>query len=211
MTTFNRYNKYKGSYRPYNRNNRSRYKRPYVPLDAFEKEYPRNFRIRSQVVRVISSDGKNLGEMPLKQAVYLAKDNGLDLVQIVGHVTPPVCKMVNWESFKYKMQKKEKQKKKQSKASKLKEIKMSPKIADSDFNRKLEQVKKFFGKGYQVKLTLMKKRRITFDQMKEFQEKVLTSVKEYSTIVNIQNKGRNIYILLKANSNGKKEDKEETK
>ena len=190
----------------YNRGSRPRVK----PRDAFEEKHPRNYKIKyhiqSDIVRVIDEEGKNLGVFKLDEAIRTAEERGYDLVLAVPYADPPVCRIVNYESFKYQIQKKEKEQKKKSKAAKLKEIKFSPLIAEGDLVRKIDNIKRFLAKGHQVKVTIMRKRRITNDQIKEFQEKVLTILKDFSTILNTQNKGRNVYILLKAVQNAKIKD-----
>ena len=207
MYRTSRTKRYSGSFR------QSRFytRRPRVkPRDAFEEKYPRNYKIKYHIdgdsVRVIDEEGKNLGIFKLDEGIKLAEDRGYDLVLAVPYAKPPVCRIVNYESFKYQVQKKEKEQKKKNKAAKLKEIKFSPLIAEGDLVRKIENIKKFLAKGHQVKVTIMRKRRITNDQIKEFQEKVLTMVKDFSTILNVQKKGRNVYILLKAVNHAKVED-----
>ncbi len=199
-------NRYSSSSSRSNRFGRRRFKPRFKVKDAFDAKYPRNYDIKADKVRVISSDGKNLGVMSLEEGIKIANEQEMDLVLTVPQAKPPVCKVVNWESFKYHIQKIEKERKKKGKALKIKEIKFSPKIADGDLERKLDNIKKFFKKGHQVKVTIMRRRRVTNEQLSSFQEKVLTLLREYSNILNVQNKGRNIYILLKAKENAKAED-----
>ncbi len=189
---------------------RPRYFRRFRPRikakDVFEEKYPRNFNIKAETVRVLDENGKNLGIFILSEAVRLARERELDLVLLVPHANPPVCKLVNWESFKYQMQKKEKEQKKKHKAVKVKEVKFNPKIAQGDFERKVNDIKRFLQKGHQVKVTVVRRRRVTNEMIDEFKERLLTMLEPYSTILNTQNRGRNLYILIKPKENAKAKD-----
>jgi translation initiation factor IF-3 len=106
-----------------------------------------NERIRALDVQVIGSDGSNLGAMPLNKAIDLAKQEGLDLIEISPNANPPVCKIMDMGKYKYDLQKKANQAKKKQKIVSLKEIKLRPGTETHDYNFKIKNAKKFITKG----------------------------------------------------------------
>ncbi len=113
-----------------------------------------NERIKALDVQVIGSEGNNLGTMPLKKAIQLAKDEGLDLIEISPNANPPVCKIMDMGKYKYDLQKKANQAKKKQKIVSLKEIKLRPGTEIHDYNFKIKNAKKFITKGDKVKFTV---------------------------------------------------------
>ena len=113
-----------------------------------------NERIKALDVQVIGSEGNNLGVMQLKQAIQLAKDEGLDLIEISPNANPPVCKIMDMGKYKYDLQKKANQAKKKQKIVSLKEIKLRPGTEIHDYNFKIKNAKKFITKGDKVKFTV---------------------------------------------------------
>ena len=113
-----------------------------------------NERIRALDVQVIASDGGNLGAMPLKKAIELAKQEDLDLIEISPNASPPVCKIMDMGKYKYDLQKKANQAKKKQKIVSLKEIKMRPVTETHDYEFKVKNAKKFIAKGDKVKFTI---------------------------------------------------------
>ena len=113
-----------------------------------------NYRIFAKEVQVISSDGKNLGIIPTKQAIDLAKQEGLDLIEISPNAKPPVCKIIDMGKYKYDLQKKANKAKKKQKVISLKEIKLRPGTDVHDYNFKLKNAQKFLEKGDKVKFTV---------------------------------------------------------
>ncbi|MGN0481197.1 MAG: translation initiation factor IF-3 [Lachnospiraceae bacterium] len=113
-----------------------------------------NEQIRDKEVRVIGTDGEQLGIMPPKEAMKLAKEANVDLVKIVPTATPPVCKLVNYGKYKYELVRKEKEAKKKQKVVEVKEVRLSPNIEENDLNTKINAAKKFIQKGDKVKVTL---------------------------------------------------------
>ena len=113
-----------------------------------------NERIRALDVQVIGSDGGNLGAMPLKQAIDLAKQESLDLIEISPNANPPVCKIMDMGKYKYDAQKKANLAKKKQKIISLKEIKMRPVTETHDYEFKVKNAKKFISKGDKVKFTI---------------------------------------------------------
>ena len=113
-----------------------------------------NHWIKSVDVQVISSSGKNLGVLPIKEAIEAAKREGLDLVEISSKATPSVCKIMAIGKYKYDMQKKASKAKKNQKIATLKELKLRPGTEIHDYNFKIKNAKKFLTKGNKVKFTV---------------------------------------------------------
>ena len=103
-----------------------------------------NERIRAPEVQVISSEGKNLGTLPTREAIDIAKQEGLDLIEISPNANPPVCKIIDIGKYKYDLQKKAHKAKKKQKIMNLKEIKLRPVTEIHDYNFKIKNAKRFF-------------------------------------------------------------------
>ena len=113
-----------------------------------------NDRIRASEVQVIGSDGKNCGTISLKEAIELAKEEGLDLVEISPNASPPVCKIIDIGKYRYDLQKKANKAKKKQKITSLKEIKLRPVTEIHDYNFKIKNAQRFLEKGDKVKFTV---------------------------------------------------------
>ncbi|OPZ77440.1 MAG: Translation initiation factor IF-3 [Alphaproteobacteria bacterium ADurb.Bin438] len=119
------------------------------------KDGPRaNEMITSKEVRLIGADGENIGVVPVKKAISLAYEAGLDLVEISPNANPPVCKILDIGKYKYELAKKKAEAKKKQKVVEVKEIKLSTSIEDHDFNVKVNKAKAFLEDGDKVKFTL---------------------------------------------------------
>ena len=113
-----------------------------------------NNRISSPEVQVISSSGENLGILKTNQAISLAKEEGLDLIEISPNAKPPVCKIMDMGKYKYDAQKKANKAKKKQKKIDLKEIKLRPVTEVHDYTFKIKNAQKFLSKGDKVKFTI---------------------------------------------------------
>ena len=113
-----------------------------------------NNRISSPEVQVINNDGENLGILRTNEAITMAKEQGLDLIEIAPTATPPVCKIMDMGKYKYDAQKKANLAKKKQKIVLLKEIKMRPVTETHDYEFKVKNAKKFIAKGDKVKFTI---------------------------------------------------------
>ena len=113
-----------------------------------------NSKINSPEVQVISSEGKNLGILSTKEALYMADQEGLDLIEIVPNSNPPVCKIFDIGKYKYDLQKKANKAKKKQKISELKEIKLRPVTEIHDYNFKIKNAQRFLSKKDKVKFTV---------------------------------------------------------
>ena len=113
-----------------------------------------NNRITAPEVQVIGTDGDNIGIINTNEAISMAKEQGLDLIEIAPNAKPPVCKIIDMGKFKYDAQKKANVAKKKQKIVLLKEIKMRPVTETHDYDFKVKNAKKFIGKGDKVKFTI---------------------------------------------------------
>lgn len=113
-----------------------------------------NEQIRDKEVRLVGEDGEQLGVMPVKDAMKLAKEANLDLVKIAPTAKPPVCKIIDYGKYRYELARKEKEAKKKQKTTDVKEIRLSPNIDENDLNTKATQARKFLMKGDKVKVAL---------------------------------------------------------
>ena len=118
-----------------------------------------NERIRAPQVQVIGSDGKNLGTLKTQEAIDVARQEGLDLIEISPNANPPVCKIIDIGKYKYDLQKKANKAKKKQKIVNLKEIKLRPVTEIHDYNFKIKNAQKFLSKGDKVKFTVQFKGR----------------------------------------------------
>ena len=113
-----------------------------------------NEEIRDREVRLISSDGQQLGVMSSRAALQQAAKEGLDLVKISPKAVPPVCKIMDYGKYRFEQSKREKEARKNQHVVEIKEIRMSPSIDVGDFNTKLRNAHKFLGEGNRVKVTV---------------------------------------------------------
>ena len=113
-----------------------------------------NEQIRDKEVRVIGTDGEQLGIMSSKEAMKLAEEAGVDLIKIAPTAKPPVCKIMDYGKFRYEQARKEKEAKKKQKTIEVKEVRLSPNIDTNDLNTKINSARKFLEKGDKVKVTL---------------------------------------------------------
>ena len=113
-----------------------------------------NEQIRDREVRLIGENGEQLGIMSAREAMKSASEADLDLVKIAPKAQPPVCKIVDYGKYRYEQSRREKEAKKKQKTVELKEVRLSPNIDTNDLNTKVNNAKKFIGKGNRVKVTL---------------------------------------------------------
>ena len=113
-----------------------------------------NEQIRDKEVRLIGEDGEQLGVMPARDALQMAKDAELDLVKIAPTAKPPVCKIIDYGKYRYELARKEKEAKKKQKVIEVKEVRLSPNIETNDLSTKMGAARKFLEKGDKVKVTL---------------------------------------------------------
>ncbi|MEM7606067.1 MAG: translation initiation factor IF-3 [Myxococcota bacterium] len=164
--------------------------RRFDPRDRQRNFGPRvNERIRVPEVRVIADDGSMLGVMDTYEAKQLAKDKGLDLVEVNPKANPPVCKIVDYGRLKYEEKKKAAEARKRQSQIALKEIKLRPKTDDHDIAFKVKHVRRFLEEGNKVKLTVrFRGREITHPETAKRQIDII--IDEVQDIAIIENGGR---------------------
>ena len=113
-----------------------------------------NEEIRAREVRVIAGEGEQLGIMSGRDALQLAQERHLDLVEIAPTAKPPVCRIMDYGKYRYEQQKRDKEARKKQKVVAVKEVRLSPNIDTNDLNTKMNNAKKFITKGNKVKVTL---------------------------------------------------------
>ena len=114
-----------------------------------------NEEIRAREVRVNSATGESLGIMSLRDALQMAAEQQLDLVEVAPTAKPPVCRIMDFGKYRYEQQKREKEAKKKQKVVTVKEVKLCPNIEQHDFNVKLKNALRFIEDGDKVKVTIM--------------------------------------------------------
>ncbi len=119
-----------------------------------EREARINGEITAKEVRLISGDGEQLGVVSLKEAMSMAEEQDVDLVEISPTAKPPVCKLMDFGKYKYEQSKKRDEAKKKQKQVQIKEIKFRPGTDDGDYNIKMRKVREFLAEGDKVKITL---------------------------------------------------------
>lgn len=166
---------------------------------AISKENQINEEIRDKELRVIDSDGTQLGIMSLDEALNLAIERKLDLVNIAPTAKPPVCKILDYGKYRYEIQKKEKEAKKKQKITQVKEIRLSTFIEEHDLSVKAHNASKFLKEGDKVKVSLRFKGR-----EKDYSSKgmdVMTKFTEFISDISIVEKkpefeGRSLIMVL---------------
>lgn len=122
--------------------------------NTISKDHMINDEIRVKEVRLIGADGEQLGITPIREALQIALDANLDLVNVAPTAKPPVCRIMDYGKFRYETQKKEKEARKNQKIVDIKEIRLSATIDEHDFQTKLRNAVKFLGEGDKVKASV---------------------------------------------------------
>ncbi len=123
-------------------------------LNIISKELQINGEIRDKEVRLIGSDGSQLGIVPLSKAMEMATNTNLDLVKIAANAVPPVCKIMDYGKYKFEMAKKEKESKKNQHIVDLKEVRLSLNIDTHDFETKVSHAQRFAKSGDKIKVSI---------------------------------------------------------
>ena len=160
------------------------FKQNYFQRRTKDKGPRSNNRISSPEVQVIGSDGNNLGILNTNEAISIAKEQGLDLIEISPNAKPPVCKIMDMGKYKYDLQKKANQAKKKQKTVSLKEIKLRPGTEAHDYNFKIKNAKKFITKGDKVKFTVkFKGREMQHTELgKDLMNKIIDETKDVGKV-----------------------------
>ena len=119
------------------------------------KEHKVNEQIRVRQIRLIGGEGEQIGIIDTREAMQMAREQGLDLVMVSPQAVPPVCRLLDYGRFRYEQQQNEKENRKRVRSQEVKAIKFRVKIDDHDFNTKTGHVRRFLQEGHKVKVTIM--------------------------------------------------------
>jgi translation initiation factor IF-3 len=155
------------------------------PLPHHGKDEHRiNERIRVPEVRLIDEAGNQVGVVPTREALQMARDRGLDLMEVSPNAQPPVCKICDYGKFKYEKKKKDHQAKKKQTVIKVKEIQLRPQTEEHDLDYKFKNVRQFLEEGDKAKITIMfRGREITYaDQGYKMMKRLTEMVKDIAIV-----------------------------
>ncbi|MFI5352614.1 MAG: translation initiation factor IF-3 [Candidatus Binatales bacterium] len=158
-----------------------------------------NNLIRATEVRVIDSDGHQLGVMNTREAIKVAESRGLDLVEVASAATPPVCRVTDFDKYRYSQKKKEHDGRRHATASAIKEVKMGALTEKHDVEFKVQHIRRFLGEGQRVKLTIsFRGRQMAHPELgRNLITKILALVQDISqSDGSSRMEGRNLSILL---------------
>jgi len=150
-------------------------------------------------VRLIDNEGTQVGIVPINEAIDLAYERGLDLVEVAPTSEPPVCRIMDFGKYKYEQAKKERQARKRQHLSTVKEVKMRPNIEEHDFDVKVRNARRFLGNGDKVKATIMfRGREIAHSNLgRQVLERLVEAVGDLCQVEKAPNvEGRNMVMIL---------------
>ncbi|WP_072031637.1 translation initiation factor IF-3 [Anaerovibrio sp. RM50] len=167
-------------------------------------------RVRGGEIRVTDAEGQSLGLMQVKDALNMAMEQHLDLVEIAPKAKPPVCRIMDYGKYRYEKQKREKEARKKQKVISIKEVKLRPNIEQHDFDVKLKNATRFLGDGDKVKVTIMfRGREMSHPELgKDILTKFADALKDSVTVErDAKLEGRNMIMILapKAQTKGGKQ------
>ncbi len=160
-----------------------------------------NERIRARSVRLIGSAGEQLGVVSTPDALTIARDAGLDLVEVAANADPPVCRIMDFGKYRYEQDQKRKESRKKASNVVIKEMKFRPKIDEHDYTTKMKHVERFLQEGSKVKLTIMfRGREMAHPELgRRILERVAEQVKEFAIVESSPRQdGRNMTMVLNA-------------
>ena len=168
-------------------------------MKRIAKEININWNIRAPEVRVIDSGGKQVGVLPLKEAMKTAEEQGLDLVEVAPNSNPPVCRIMNYGKYKYQQSKRTQEARKHQTIIQVKEVKVRPRTEEHDFQFKLRHVKRFLSEGNKVKISMLfRGREIAHPEFgKELLNRFLEEVKDLMVLEQAPRlEGRNMVMIV---------------
>lgn len=179
---------------------------PARPQDDARAREPRvNHRIRVPEVRLVGLEGDQLGVVPIEEAMRMAQEAGVDLVEVAAAARPPVCKLMDYGKFKYLQKKKAAEAKRSSTHIEVKEVKFRPKTDDHDFQTKMNQARRFLVDGDRVKVTVMfRGREIAYARMQQDRLMEIANALADVSAVDVLPKveGRNMSMMLNPKRGG---------
>lgn len=143
-----------------------------------------NERIRIREVRLIDDQGNQVGIIQTRDALEMARERGMDLVEVAPNAVPPVCRLMDYGKFRYEQSRKERESRKTQHVTRVKEVRIEPKIGDHDLETKGRQAAKFLEGGDKVKISvLFRGRSITHPELgRELLEQLQEQLKDYGTV-----------------------------
>ncbi len=170
-----------------------------MEVTPISKDMRINEEIRGKEVRLISPDQEQLGIVPVREALKMAQEMELDLVEIAPNAKPPVCRIMDFGKYKYEQSKREKEARKKQKIINVKEVKVRPNIEDHDLEVKTKNALKFLKDGDKVKVTLMfRGREMAHAELgKQLLKRVADATAEVATVERQPKvEGRNMIMIL---------------
>ena len=157
-----------------------------------------NDQIEFSKVQVVDSNGEKVGVLPIKKAIELAEEEGLDLVLVSSNPSNPVCKILDYSKYKFEMNKKAKESKKKQKVIEIKEVRLSPNIDKHDLETKAKNASKFIEAGNKVKVTMrFRGRELNFiEQGKEIMDSFKELVIDSQVDKEAKMEGKNLVMFL---------------
>ena len=155
--------------------------------------------IRVREVRVVSSDGEQLGVMVTQDALQLAEEQGLDLVEVAPNERPPVCRVMDYGKYKYQRSKRQQQAKKKQKIILVKEIKLRPKTEEHDYQFKTQHVRRFLQDGHKSKVTVVfRGREMAHTELgRRILDRIMVDMEEIALVEQMpKQEGRNMTMVL---------------
>lgn len=158
-----------------------------------------NNQIRAREVRVIDAEGEQLGVMHIRQAIDIANERELDLVEVAPNANPPVCRLMDYGKYLYEKQKRERESRKAQKQVDVKEVRLSPKIGEHDVQVALTKIRKFAKEGDKIRIRIrFRGREIHHPEVaRELLKRVATEVQDVTTVEAMPNMdGRSMIMVL---------------
>lgn len=158
-----------------------------------------NEEIRIREVRLVNENGEQMGIMPPREALQIALERGLDLVEVAPAAKPPVCKIMDVGKYKYEQSKREREARKKQHVVSLKEVKLRPNIEDNDFQTKIRNAIRFLEEGDKVKVTIMfRGREMSHPELgRDLLDRVAEVVQELGSVERAAKlEGRNMSVII---------------
>ncbi len=158
-----------------------------------------NNQIRAEEVRIIGSDGEQIGVLSINDALAKAEESGMDLVEVSPNAKPPVCKIMDYGKYKYQRTKQMQEARKKQKGYQIKEIKVRPKTEIHDLETKVKNIERFINQKNKVKITLVFRGReiILKEQGQQVLEKVVEMTEDFAQVEQMPKyEGRVVTMLL---------------
>ncbi|MCK4791979.1 MAG: translation initiation factor IF-3 [Desulfobacteraceae bacterium] len=155
--------------------------------------------MRAREVRLISADGDQLGVVALKEALGIAEESGLDLVEVAPQVNPPVCRIMDYGRYKYQQSKKTQESRKRSSGYQIKEIKFRPMTGEHDFQVKLRKIKRFLENRDKVKVSIMfRGRELAYTERgSELLKRIAAETSDFASVEQeARREGRQMFMIL---------------